>query len=219
MAKLSFAIPYKLWESSVGFFYLGINATTIFTTEKHVQPAVGTVATISGATVVGGNVSIIKSDNTTEVIFDNLQQGLTCLQKMHSNGQYYLNAGEDVVCVNVSGVKLLLLETTFMNQKLMNAFTFAYVRGAVRCIHRQLSYIVDLSEALESVGFLIPSSIGKFTNNRSLQAAISNNSDRPHIQIVDQNYMSNPTDSYEGSALEEPTNPITYVDAEQTALI
>ena len=200
------------------FFYLGINATTIYTTEKHVQPAVGTVSTISGATVVGGNVSIIKSDGTTEVIFDDLQQGLTCLQKMNTNGQYYLNAGEDVVCVNVSGVKLLLLETTFMNQKLMNAFTFAYIRGCVRCIHRQLSYIVDLSVALESVGFLLPST-GKFTNNRSLQAAIANNSDRPHIQIVDQKYLSNPTDNYEGSALEEPTNPITYVDAEQTALI
>ena len=80
MAKLSFAIPYKLWESSVGFFYLGINAATVYTTEKYVQPAVGTVSIISGATVVGGNVSIIKSDGTTEVIFNDLQQGLTCLQ-------------------------------------------------------------------------------------------------------------------------------------------
>ena len=34
----------------------------------------------------------------------------------------------------------------------------------------------------------------------AIQAGISNNSDRPHIQIVDHKYLSNPTDNYEGSA-------------------
>ena len=118
-----------------------------------------------------------------------------------SRNQYYLMASDDVMLINVDGVKLLLIETTFANQKLMNSFSFHYIRGKVRCIHRNLATIMSLTDALISVGY-----------QKSLSAAFANNYDlqdhlldvnRPRIQIFDINYVANPTSSIAGSLLED----------------
>ena len=74
------------------------------------------------------------------------------------------------------------LQTTFMNQKLMNNYTFAYLRGKVRAIHRNLSTIKTLTDALISVGYKLTGS--PFSNNYSLQVALTV-AQMPHIQIFD----------------------------------
>ena len=71
---------------------------------------------------------------------------------MHARKQYYLQANDDVIIVHVSGVKLLILETSMLNQKLLNSYNFIYSRKSVRGVHRNLSTISNLTDCLISVG-------------------------------------------------------------------
>jgi len=146
-------------------------------------------------------VNLIMSDGTTNTIFDNVYTGLNTLEFMMARNQYYLMASDDVMIINVDGVKLLMLETTFMNQKLMNSFSFHYIRGRVRCIHRNLATIMNLTDALISVGYQKNISLA-FGNNYDLQDSLPD-VNRPRIQIFDINYVPNPTSSEVGSLLED----------------
>jgi hypothetical protein len=110
-------------------------------------------------------------------------------------------ASDDIMIINVSNVKLLILETTFLNQKLMNSFTLSYVQGEVMGVHRNLSTILDLTDALVSVGYK-RSSPANFANNWDLQEALPN-PERPHIQVVDVNYRSVVSTSADGSQLND----------------
>jgi len=163
----------------------------------------GTVATNNVNTVNFNmlGVNLVMSDGTTNTIFDNVYTGLNTLEFMMARNQYYLMASDDVMLINVDGVKLLILETTFMNQKLMNSFSFHYIRGKVRCIHRNLATIMNLTDALISVGYKKSVSVA-FANNYDLQDSIPD-VNRPRIQIFDINYAPNPTSSTAGSLLED----------------
>jgi hypothetical protein len=124
-----------------------------------------------------------------------------------ARNQYYLMASDDVMLINVDGVKLLILETSFMNQKLMNSFSFHYIRGKVRCIHRNLATIMNLTDALISVGYK-KSTFVAFANNYDLPESLPD-VNRPRIQIFDINYELNPISSTAGSLLED-TPAINY---------
>ena len=173
--------------------------------------------TISQSGVVSNNkntisfgtsaINLFMSDGTTNSIFDSVYTGLNTLEFMMSRNQYYLMASDDVMLVNVDGVKLLILETTFMNQKLMNSFSFHYIRGKVRCIHRNLATIMDLTDALISVGYKKSTSVA-FVNNFDLQETLVDGN-RPRIQIFYLNYVANPSSSTAGSLLED-SPPINY---------
>ena len=205
--------PYTNYENSNGQNILVniFNPFSGFTTPSVIQPS---HITISGSiTIPGGNVSFLKSDGTNAIIFNSVQDGLTCLQFMHSKGMYYLQLSDDITLINISGVKLLILETTFLNQKLMNAFHFSYMRGKVRATHRNLSYITNLTQALVSVGYQHTGS--QFSNNYSLQGALTSGS-YTYIQIFDKNYLTSSLTS--GSMLED-ANPIVYVDESASAIV
>ena len=203
--------PYTNYQNSNGQNILVniFDPSLGFTTPSVIQPA---HTTISGSiTITGGNVSFLKSDGTNAIIFNSVADGLTCLQFMHSKNMYYLQLSDDITLINIGGVKLLILETTFLNQKLMNAFHFSYIRGKVRATHRNLSYITNLTQALVSVGYQHNGS--NFTNNYSLQGALTSGS-YTYIQIFDKNYLSSSLTS--GSMLED-ANPIVYVDESSSA--
>jgi len=203
--------PYTNYENSNGQNILVnlFNPSFGFTTQTPIQPA---HTTISGSiTIPGGNVSFLKSDGTNAIIFNSVQDGLTCLQFMHSKGMYYLQLSDEITLINIGGVKLLILETTFSNQKLMNAFHFSYIRGKVRATHRNLSYITNLTQALVSVGYQHNGS--NFTNNYSLQGALTSGT-YTYIQIFDKNYLSSSLTA--GSMLED-ANPIVFVDESSSA--
>ena len=166
--------PFIAYSNSLGQFVLTSVGVTGFNTTVPIQPATTTTTTSAGGistTVAGGNVSITLEDGSTVVVFNSVQDGLTCLQSMHSQNMYYLQASDDITIINVSGVKLLILQTTFMNQQLVNNYTFAYLRGKVRAIHRNLSTIKTLTDALVSVGYKLTGIT--FSNNYSLQGALS----------------------------------------------
>ena len=69
-------------------------------------------------------INLNMSDGTITTVFDNIYTGLNTSEFMMSRNQYYLMASDDVMIINVDGAKSLTLETTFLNQKLMNSFSF-----------------------------------------------------------------------------------------------
>ena len=119
-----------------------------------------------------------------------------------------MQANDAIIFVNISGVKLLVLETTMLNQKLLNSFNFIYSRGDVRGVHRNLSNIVSLTDALVSVGYKKSSTI-QFNNNYDLETNLAD-SERPRIKLVDYHYIQNPTTSNTGSLLSDTGLGIVY---------
>jgi len=148
-------------------------------------------------------INLNMSDGTITTVFDDIYTGLNTIEFMMSRNQYYLMASDDVMIINVDGAKLLILETTFLNEKLMNSFSFHYIRGKVRCIHRNLASIMNLTDALISVGYKKSTSTA-FANNFDLQETLVDGN-RPRIQIFDLNYVANLSSSTAGSLLEDST--------------
>jgi len=146
-------------------------------------------------------ITIIKSDQTTETVFDSLDTAVRCLAFMNARKQYYLQANDDIMIMNVSSVKLLILETTMLNQKLMNSFNFIYSRGGVKGVHRNLSAIMNLTDALVSVGYKKSSTVA-FNNNYDLENNLADG-ERPRIKVVDYHYIQTPTSSTAGSLLSD----------------
>ncbi len=63
-----------------------------------------------------GSINIVKSDGTTETVFDSVQIASICLAFMFARNQCYLIASDDIMIINVSNLKLLILETTFLTK-------------------------------------------------------------------------------------------------------
>ena len=141
-----------------------------------------------------GSITLIKSDATTETVFDSLTTALKCLNFMNSKNMYYLMAGDDITIINCQ-TKLLILENTFTNQKMINSYVFSYHGKKIKGIHRNLSNMVNLTDALISVGFKTNNTI--FQDNSDLTAIPDDQ--RPRIKIVDWYYFSGAN----GSLLED----------------
>ena len=156
----------------------------------------------------GGPVTIILSSGLTETVFNDLDTALRCLNFMNSRKQYYMQVNDDIIVVNISGTKLMILETTMLNQKLLNSFNFIYTRGDVRGVHRNLSSIVSLTDALVFVGYK-KSSTAQLNNNYDLEGNLSD-AERPRIKIVDYHYVQNPSSSDGGSLLSDAGLGIVY---------
>ena len=85
--------------------------------------------------------------------------------------------------------KLLILENTYINQKMMNACVFTYHGNQVQAIHRSMADMVSLSEALASVGFRCIGLPWSTDANPKMETACVDK-DRPRIQVVDYVYKS-----------------------------
>ena len=139
--------------------------------------------------IFSGSVDLILSTGITQQVFDTLSTALKCIHYMESNKLYSLSPNEDITIINL-GSKLLILENTYINQKMVNSYVFTYHGNQVQAIHRSMADMVSLSEALASVGFRcigLPWSTAvnaKMENGRA-------DKDRPRIQVVDYVYKSN----------------------------
>ena len=69
-----------------------------------------------------GKVQLKMSDGTTKTDFDNITTALKCWNFMRSRTQYYLQASDEIIIINCE-TQLLIFETTFNNQKLLNRCT------------------------------------------------------------------------------------------------
>ena len=136
-----------------------------------------------GETIItdNGNISIIKSDGVNQIVFNSLSTALKCLNFMNSRGQYYMAAGDDITILNVQ-TKLLIVENTFTNQQLMNSYVLTYHGNSVKAIHRNLSNLFNLTDALKSVGFKVEST--NFNTNADLQTNLADE-DRPRLAVCD----------------------------------
>ena len=142
-----------------------------------------------------GSITLIKSDATTETVFDSLTTALKCLNFMNSKNMYYLMAGDDITIINCQ-TKLLILENTFTNQKMINSYVFSCHGKKIKGIHRNLSNMVNLTDALISVGFKTNNIV--FQNNNDLETNRPD-AERPRVKVLDWFYFSQSN----GSQLED----------------
>lgn len=160
---------------------------TIFTSSDFSGYTVDIPSGQSGNPIDTGSITLVKSDSTIETVFDSLTTSLKCLNFMNSKNMYYLMAGDDITVVNCQ-TKLLILENTFTNQKMINSYVFSYHDKKIKGIHRNLSNIMNLTDALISVGFKTNNTI--FKNNNDLETDRPD-AERPRIKVLDYYYFTN----------------------------
>ena len=83
----------------------------------------------------------------------------------------------------------MVLENTYINQKMMNGYVFTYHGNQVQAIHRSMADFVHLSEALASVGFRCIGLPWSTDSNPKMETDRADK-DRPRIQVIDYVYKS-----------------------------
>ena len=101
---------------------------------------------------------------------------------MDVNKLYSLSPNEDITIISLRS-KLLILENTYINQKMMNSYVFTYHGNQVQAIHRSMADMVSLPEALASVGFRCISLPWDTEVNPKMETYRSDK-DRPRIQVI-----------------------------------
>ena len=107
---------------------------------------------------------------------------------MEANNSYSLGPNEGVTVLNLRS-ELLILENTYINQKMMSSYVFTDHGAGVRATHRSMADTVTLANALSSVGFKcvgLPWSTDCNPNMETDRA----DKDRPRIQVVGYLYKS-----------------------------
>ena len=102
----------------------------------------------------------------------------------------------------VNAVKGMILENSLANQKLITSFLPTYIGDQVRFVHRSMSAVVSLTDALKSVGFCNTGSL-PFSNNLDLRLGGTS------IQLFDWNCVALPASTAAGSLLED-ASPLRY---------
>ena len=138
--------------------------------------------------IFAGSVDLILSTGITQQVFDSLSSALKCIHYIEANNLYSLSPNEDATVLNLRS-KLLILENTYINQKMMNSCVFIYRGAGVRAIHRPVADTVTLTDALSSVGFRCVSLPWSTACNQKMETDRANK-DRPRIQVVDCLYKS-----------------------------
>ena len=134
-------------------------------------------------TIFTGSVDIILSTGVTQSVFDQVSTAGKCIHYMESNNLYSLSPNEDITIINLRS-KLLILENTYLNQKMMNSYVFTYHGAEVKGIHRSMADMVTLDQALASVGFRCIGLPWDTDSNPKMEANRTDK-DRPRIQVVD----------------------------------
>ena len=102
------------------------------------------------------------------------------MRYMEASNSYSLSPNEEVTILNLRS-KLLILENTYINQKMMNSYVFTHHGAQVRAIHRSMADTATLTDALPSVGFRCLGPPWSTDCNPKMEA----DKDRPRIQVVD----------------------------------
>jgi hypothetical protein len=139
-------------------------------------------------------VTLQLSDGTSVVVFDKLTTALKLGKFMRSQKQWQIAASEDITIVSANGgIKLLILENTLQCQKLLTSFVPVYTGDELLFVHRSMSSVVSLTDALRSVGFCVKGL--PYANNLDLRLGNTG------IQIVDWSFQASLSDSFQGSLL------------------
>ena len=132
----------------------------------------------AGALAHGADpVLLTLSDGTIQNVFDSKTTALALMKSMRSQKSWMVFASEDVMIVAVSFTKLLVCQTSLVNQKLFSYFCPIYCGGQTRFVHRTASLVLSLSDALRAVGLSVQ---GTLETNADLAAS--------NMLCVDWNY-------------------------------
>ena len=100
-----------------------------------------------------GATTLILSTGVTQTVHDALSTALKQIHYMDSNDLYLMMPNEDISIINLRS-KLMILENTYINQKLMNNYTFKYdTSGKVQAVSRSSAVVYNLEDALTNMGF------------------------------------------------------------------
>ena len=160
---------------------------------------VGVVGTPTGT---NDPIVLQLGDGTQVTVFDKLTTALRLLAYMRRNAQWNVQGSDDVMVVSINAVKGMVLENNLVNHKLVTSFLPTYIGDQVRFVHRSMSTVVSLTDALRSVGFCHTSSL-PFSNNLDLRLGGT------CIQLFDWNYVALPASTSVGSLLEDGS-PLRY---------
>ena len=143
-------------------------------------------------------VTLPMSSGSTVTVFDSLSTALKCLEYMKEANVWCVMASSNVMVVSVSHHKLLVLENTLQNARLVQQYGAPlYVGGLTLFVARNSYDMHSLTSALTAVGSLVT---GSLTDNVSLAAE--------HMQVVDFNYQAGAA-AGAGSLLSGPV-PLHY---------
>ena len=140
----------------------------------------------SSGVIFSGSVDLFLSIGITQQVFGTLSSALECIHYMEDNKLYSLSPNEDITSISLRS-KLLVLGNTYINQKMINSYVFAYHGNQAQAIHRSMADMVSLPEALASVGFRCISLPWDTEVNPKMETYRSDK-DRPRIQVVDYVY-------------------------------
>ncbi len=147
-------------------------------------------------------ITLQLSDGTSITVADKLTTLLKLAAYMRKSKQWSVAASEDITIVSANGgLKLLCLENTLQNQKLLTSFAACYTGDELLFQHRSMSSVMPLTDALRAVGFCVKGL--PFKNNLDLRLGATG------IQVVDFYYQASVANSEEGSKLSDNT-PIVY---------
>jgi hypothetical protein len=142
-------------------------------------------------------VTLTLSSGVTVTVFDSLTTALKVMKYMFEQGQWLLQLPK-VMVVSVCHHKLLLMESTLANQRILQTFAAPlYEHGSVRFASRLSYETYSLQNALQSVGSLQMSPL-----NDNVDLASVN------MQVLDWNYMAN-APAGQGSLLVD-ASPLHY---------
>jgi len=141
-------------------------------------------------------VTLQLSDGTSVTVYDKLTTALRLAAFMRQSSQWQVAASEDVTIVSANGgLKTLIMENTLQNQKLLTSFVPVYTGDQLLFVHRSMSSVLSLTDALRSVGFCVKGL--PYNNNLDLRLGLTG------IQLVDWNYQARLSNSEEGSLLND----------------
>ena len=148
-------------------------------------------------------ITLQLSDGTSITVFDKLSTALRLAAFMRNSAQWQIAASEDVTIVSANGgLKLLLMENTLQNQKLLTSFVPVYTGDQLLFVHRSMSSVMSLTSALRTVGFCVKG----LPYNNNLDLRLGNT----FIQLVDWNYQASLSTSGEGTLLNDGTPLLVY---------
>jgi len=110
-----------------------------------------------------------------------VQELLRLAHAMRAEGLYSIMPTEDLFIVLAGCAKLLICESSFQNQKLLNSAAPAYTQGRLEFLMRSSAQVMSLDEALASVGHYRTAS-APYASNYDLQLPVGPH--RPRITVV-----------------------------------
>ena len=129
-------------------------------------------------------ISLQLSDGSTVQLFDSLTSCLLCANVLRTRNQHSVSLTDDVQMHVIGGCKVLLMEQSLVNQRLQSQYAFVLANNGIRCVHRSMSLVLTLEEALSSVGWLRTTTGSALNTNADLSAG----SNPPRIKVVDINW-------------------------------